>query len=60
MSSKRKYGGTGLGLSISQQIVEAHSGRLDIDSKEGERTLVTVTLPVLQPETRKSIESQFM
>lgn len=60
MSSERKYGGTGLGLSISQQIVEAHSGRLDINSKEGERTLVTITLPVLQPEMRSSIKSRFM
>jgi len=60
MSSNRKYGGTGLGLSISQQIIQAHSGRLEVDSKEGERTLVTIILPVLQPETRDSIKGRFM
>jgi signal transduction histidine kinase len=40
--------------------VEAHGGRLEIDSKEGEGTTVVVTLPVLQMETRKSLEARFM
>ncbi len=47
----RASGGTGLGLAIVKHIVERHRGRLDIDSKLGEGTRVTVTLPVEKDET---------
>ena len=39
-------GGTGLGLPVARAIAEAHGGRLDIDSREGHGTCVTLTLPV--------------
>jgi two-component system, NtrC family, sensor kinase len=38
--------GMGLGLIITQQIVEQHNGVLDIESKVGSGTTVTVTLPI--------------
>ena len=37
--------GTGLGLSICKQIVEAHHGHLEIESKIGEGSLFRVLLP---------------
>ncbi len=37
--------GTGLGLPISKQLVEAHQGRLEINSGDGLGTVVTITLP---------------
>jgi two-component system, NtrC family, sensor histidine kinase PilS len=40
-----KEGGTGLGLPTVKLIVEAHGGMLDIASRQGDGTNVTITLP---------------
>jgi two-component system phosphate regulon sensor histidine kinase PhoR len=42
----RTLGGTGLGLAIVKHIVERHRGRLEIDSRLGEGTSVSFTLPI--------------
>lgn len=44
-SHSRAIGGTGLGLSIVKHAVMVHSGRIDISSKVGEGTSITVTFP---------------
>lgn len=41
------YGGMGLGLYISKQIVEAHGGRIQVESHRGEGAVFRVVLPRL-------------
>ena len=37
--------GSGLGVTLSKEIVELHKGTMKYDSKLGEGTKVTITLP---------------
>jgi len=39
-------GGTGLGLSIVYQIIRDHSGTINVRSRQGEGTTITIELPV--------------
>ena len=41
----RSEGGSGLGLAIARALVEAHGGRLWLESHKGQGTLATFTLP---------------
>ena len=43
---ERRTGGFGLGLSIVRTIVEAHGGRIDVQSHEGAGTTFEIELPV--------------
>ncbi|MDR0852849.1 MAG: cell wall metabolism sensor histidine kinase WalK [Clostridiales Family XIII bacterium] len=42
----RQIGGTGLGLSISKQIVEEHGGDIELESRFGKGTKVSIVLPM--------------
>jgi signal transduction histidine kinase len=42
----KNISGTGLGLSIVKNVVDAHHGAINVESKVGEGTLFTILLPV--------------
>ncbi|HKJ75089.1 MAG TPA: ATP-binding protein, partial [Alphaproteobacteria bacterium] len=41
----RRYPGSGLGLPLSKAMIELHGGTLTIDSRPGQGTTVSVSLP---------------
>lgn len=45
-------GGAGLGLSITKMIVEAHGGKIFVESKHGEGSKFTFYLPIEEPVGR--------
>jgi signal transduction histidine kinase/ActR/RegA family two-component response regulator len=49
-SSTRQYGGSGLGLSIVQEIVQAHNGRIFVESREEEGTTFLILMPLGEAE----------
>jgi heavy metal sensor kinase len=49
--TRSKSSGFGLGLSIAYFIVEAHGGRIEVDSHEGQGTTFALYLPLMEEKT---------
>jgi two-component system NtrC family sensor kinase len=45
-SAKHKASGIGLGLAIAHGIIISHKGRIEVDSKPGKGTIISVILPL--------------
>ena len=48
-SRSRATGGAGIGLAVVKQLVEAHGGRVGVESTPGRGTTLRFTLPVAAP-----------
>src|SRR6185436_1122441 len=51
-------GGTGLGLSIVYQIIRDHGGTINVRSREGQGTTITIELPVAEQNTGDRIQER--
>jgi len=52
-------GGTGLGLSIVYQIIRDHGGTINVRSREGQGTTITIELPIansMEPQPKNASE----
>jgi signal transduction histidine kinase len=56
-SHARRHEGTGLGLALSRQLVEAHGGRIWLESRFGEGSVFHVLLPLRPPDGSKKPDS---
>ncbi len=57
-TTKREIKGVGLGLAVSYGIIKHHNGRIDVQSKVGQGTAMTIHLPLKQEKLREEYDDK--
>ena len=57
-TSRTRYGGSGLGLAIAKKLVKRLNGEIELKSKKGSGTTVTMTIPFKIGEELEEIKAQ--
>jgi len=57
-TSRQQEGGTGLGLAMIQRIVQKNSGKMEIRSRVGEGTRVSIYLPTVDHQIQESAKAR--
>jgi signal transduction histidine kinase len=56
-SNTTTISGTGIGLSIVREFIEAHNGKVSVESRQNEGSTFTVRLPLLDAETAQEMRN---
>lgn len=54
LSTTRNYGGSGLGLSIVKMLVRLHGGDINVTSKKGKGTTISVEIPYMVAKPKRT------